>query len=237
MRIFFSEIKDNKAYFNKQDSYHITHVLRKKINSIIKCYSVADKISFDAKIISLKPLVGLIDLSSIKKFNDKNVDITCYLGVIKKNNFELAAEKLNEIGIKKMVPVLFERSQNNINLDFERINKICYESCKQCNRMMPIEVESIINFAEMIKKLVEIDSVFVADIADDSISLSSYDSLFGKKVAYIIGPEGGFTKDEIVIFKKIRNLKFLKLTDNILRSETAAIYLGSILFERVTNEK
>lgn len=237
MRIFFVELKDDKVYFNESDTHHVTCVLRKKIGSKVKCCYLTDNIFFDAKIISTKPLIGTIDKFSIKKHDEKNIDITCYLGVIKKSNFELAVEKLNEIGIKKVVPVVFERSQNNIHLDFLRINKICFESSKQCNRVNPIIVENITSFLKITKNLETFNIVFVANMSTDSVSFSNWKYQTNNRVAYVIGPEGGFSQKEIEVFKKIRKLIFLKLTDNILKTETAAIYLASILYERVANEK
>lgn len=237
MRVFFVEIKNNNAYFNESDSYHITCVLRKKINNKVKCCNLKENIFFDAKIISIKPLVGVIDKDSIKESLKFDSNIVCYLGIIKKNNFELAIEKLNEIGIKKVIPVLFERSQNNIILDFDRLAKISYESSKQCNRIEPLVIEKSINFDELINQLQKFDNVFVAHKETDSIRLCDCKILLDKLIAYVIGPEGGFSLKEIKTFKTIRKLQFLKLTDNILRTETAAIYLASVLYERKFNEK
>lgn len=236
MRVFFVEIKNNKVYFNESDSHHIISVLRKKINSKIKCCNLKENIFFNAKIISINPLVGVIEEDSVQKSINSNSNITCYLGIIKKNNFELAVEKLNEIGIKKIVPVLFERSQNNIYLNFKRIDKICYESSKQCNRIESIIVDNPISFDELIKQIYEIDNVFVAHKETDSIRLCDCKTLLDKPIFYVIGPEGGFSLKEIETFKTVRNLKFLKLTDNILKTETAAIYLASVLYERELNE-
>lgn len=238
MRVFFVEVKDNKVFFGASDEHHITSVLRKKINSKVKCCNPKDSTFFDVKIVSIKPLVGLVDESSIKKKEIFDSNITCYLGVIKKNNFELAVEKLNEIGIKKIVPILFERSQKNIHLDFARLNKICHESSKQCNRINPIIVGGLINFFDMISELKNMDEIYVAHIAKESIKLCYLNKLYNKKnIAYVVGPEGGFSQKEIECFKTVRNLKFLRLTDNILKTETAAIYLASILYERESNEK
>lgn len=237
MRVFFVKTKNEKVIFNDTDLHHITVVLRKKVGNCIRCCSLNDNIFFDAQITNLKPLEAIIVKESIVKQTIEDLDLTCFLAIIKKNNFELVVEKLNEIGVKNIVPVWFERSQTNIFLDFKRIEKIAAESSKQCNRITPIQVCEPIKFNELVSKSKEFEYLFLADKPNFKSSIFSFDKKLNGKIGFIVGPEGGFSQKEIDTFFEIKNLNFVKLTNNILRTETAAIYLASVLYERIINEK
>lgn len=49
------------------------------------------------------------------------------------------------------------------------------------------------------------------------------------RVGILIGPEGGFEEDEIEIFKDLQKVRIVSLGKRILRSETAAISVISIV--------
>ncbi|MDE5952871.1 MAG: RNA methyltransferase, partial [Malacoplasma sp.] len=166
-------------------------------------------------------------------------DITCFLGVIKKHNFELAVQKLNELNIKKIVPIYFDYSQKNYTLNFDRLNKIILESKKQCNRQSDLIICKPMIFKDLV---IELDNYENNFLAYENQNCSEWDKIKKdknknsiNKVSFIIGPEGGFSEKEILELQK--KCSFLKLTNTILKSETAAIYLASILIERFFCEK
>ncbi|MDE5545142.1 MAG: RNA methyltransferase, partial [Malacoplasma sp.] len=165
-------------------------------------------------------------------------DITCFLGIIKKHNFELAVQKLNELNIKKIVPVYFNYSQKNYTLNFERLEKIISESKKQCNRKSDLIITNPIVFNDLINELGNYENNFLAYEKQkysewDKIKQDTNRSL--NKISFIVGPEGGFSEKEIIELQK--KCLSLKLTNTILKSETAVIYLASILIERFFCEK
>lgn len=59
--------------------------------------------------------------------------------------------------------------------------------------------------------------------------------LLSKRIAIIVGPEGGFTSQEIQDLEKIQNVKFIRLTKTILRSETASFYIIANLVNKILN--
>lgn len=235
MRKFFTKIENTKVIFLLNDYKHLK-VLRVKKNDILECFNSENGDLIKVQITQTNPYIGnLIEI--INKNNLKPYDITCFLGVIKKNNFEWAIEKLNELNIKKTYPVFFDFSQQNIVLNYERLNKMIDESCKQSNRFLKMELSGAISFNEMIELFKEFDLIVVAYEKETTKTLDNIkndESFVHKKIAFIIGPEGGFSKNEINILKKETNS--IKLTNTILKAETAAIYCASILIERFYNE-
>lgn len=234
MRKFFIQIKNDKVIFSLSDIKHLK-VLRIKKDKKLKCYDQNGN-SVLINIDSLDPFEASLVEMQETKMKIQPYNITCFMGVIKKNNFELVVEKMNELNILEIYPTYFGYSQNNIKLNYERLNKIAQESCKQSNRIKPIVIHSELNFNQLIDKLKEFDYVFFCYENENKNILSNLNNIENnKKIAFIIGPEGGFKKDEVKIIEKYA-IK-IKLTNTILKSETAAIYIASNLIERFCNEK
>ncbi|MDE5841834.1 MAG: 16S rRNA (uracil(1498)-N(3))-methyltransferase [Malacoplasma sp.] len=236
MRQFSIQIKNNKVWFSDSDLKHL-QVLRIKPNQKIKCIDQYNNL-VTVEILHLNPIkTRIINIISNSSFNYP-YDITCFLGIIKKHNFELAVQKLNELNIKKIVPVYFNYSQKNYTLNFERLEKIISESKKQCNRKSDLIITNPIVFNDLINELGNYENNFLAYEKQkysewDKIKQDTNRSL--NKISFIVGPEGGFSEKEIIELQK--KCLSLKLTNTILKSETAVIYLASILIERFFCEK
>lgn len=216
------KILNNEIYLSNKDELHIKKSLRKKIGDKIFCFD--DSNEYESIITSIDKLK--LEIVTKQKIKNDVLNLNIYLGVIEKNNFELAVKKLNEINCKSITPVLFERSQNNINLNYERLARIISESSKQCHRYIDLELKDTLNFNEFIKQIKN-DKLNIVAFQETKQNFSFNDIKYSDKINLIIGPEGGFSKKELETLEE--NCLFLKLTNTILKSETAAIYLASIL--------
>jgi len=69
----------------------------------------------------------------------------------------------------------------------------------------------------------------------DNNSLHGYLKIYPKRIAFAIGPEGGFSDKEVSVFTE-NGFKLLTIGDTVLRTETAALYCAAavkvILLER-----
>ncbi|MGL5246045.1 MAG: 16S rRNA (uracil(1498)-N(3))-methyltransferase [Mycoplasmoidaceae bacterium] len=216
------KILNNNIYLSNEDELHIKKSLRKKIGDKLFCFDNLNE--YETIITSINKL----ELEIINKHELKNdiSNLNIYLGVIDKNNFELATRKLNEINCKSITPVLFERSQKNINLNYDRLNKIISESSKQCFRHIDLELNETISFNQLLNKIKN-DKFNILAYQESNKNFSFDDIKYNDKINLIVGPEGGFSIKELNTLQD--NCFFLKLTNTILKSETAAIYLASIL--------
>lgn len=224
-----SKILNNEIFLSEEDELHIKKSLRKKIGDKLFCFD--DLNEYETIIKSTDKLK--LEIVSKHALSNDVLNINIFLGVIDKNNFELALRKLNEINCKSITPVFFERSQKNIKLNFERLNKIISESSKQCYRHIDLKINNSINFNELIKEI-ENNKFNILAYQDASEKNLFDDIKYNDKINLIVGPEGGFSERELEILKK--NCSFLKLTNTILKSETAAIYLASILTFNIGNK-
>ena len=110
------------------------------------------------------------------------------------------------------------------------------EASEQSHRVIVPEFLGVFNLKALPKEAFS-DVNFVAYEKDASKSDEQFKGLAkGKSVSILIGPEGGFSKQEIF---NLTELGFIRtsLGKRILRAETAAIYALSVLGYLLENEK
>ena len=200
--------------------YHLIKVLRKDNNYKFRIADASGKI-YLANLISNKECK--IN-EYINENNELNCDITCIMSLIKNDKFELTLQKLVELGVKRIVPYESKRSVVKVkdNKKLIRLNKIVKEAAEQSHRNIIPEVTDITDIKSLEQYKSELN--YICYESDKNIvNIPS-----SKSISYIIGPEGGFDDEE---YKKICALGFesISLGKRILRAETAAIYMTSII--------
>ena len=235
-----NQIKNNIIKIENEDVNHIKNVLRMKKDDILQIGVVPKGENYKAKIISLdKNCVECEITEKIEETTESNVSITIFQGVPKFEKMELIIQKNTEIGAKKIVPVMMERTVVKLNSKdmskkIERWNKIAEIAAKQSGRDIIPEVSLIIKVNEIPEN--EFDAVFVAYENEKENTLKNEllklkDKKEKYNIAIIIGPEGGISENEIAIFKE-KGYKLISLGKRILRTETAGFVMTSnILYE------
>ena len=156
-------------------------------------------------------------------------NVTLYLAILKKENFEFVAQKATELGVTTIVPVKTERTVKQ-NLNFERLEKIVKEASEQSGRSTIPTLSPIIDFTEAItegsKKNIKL---FFECTGTPFINKNKKD--LNQSISLFIGPEGGYTEKEIT-FAKEAGFSIVSISPLTLRGETAAIvavYIGTNL--------
>ena len=133
-------------------------------------------------------------------------------------------QKATELGVTKFVPILTERTIVR-QLNEKRLNKIIIEASEQSNRLKVPKIDKITKLDNFLKSNQNTNVIFGDLNTDNSeVNLKSSDPL-----CILIGPEGDFTVKERENILKLKNVIPLKINENILRSETAAISMISII--------
>lgn len=165
--------------------------------------------------VSLTKKNALLKLLETKKGLASSRDVTLYLALIKKDNFELALEKATELGVSRIVPVQADRSEKK-GVNYERAEKILREASEQSGRATVPAISEIIDVGKIPGGVVVFDP-------RGTISAREY---FTRNttapVSVFIGPEGGFTDAEMESFHE-RNIPIVTTGTQILRAETAVI--------------
>lgn len=140
--------------------------------------------------------------------------VTLALAIIKKDMFELVVSKASELGVSRIIPLITARTIKK-ELRLERLRDIAREAIEQSEQThLPI-----IEKPQTLKEVLEIRAAEVW-IGVPHATTSLYPN--NNDVLIIIGPEGGFTDEEVAYAHKA-NAREFGLTSSILKAETAAI--------------
>lgn len=143
-------------------------------------------------------------------------EIWLFASVVKKDTFEWIVEKATELGVSHIVPLISARTEKKaVNLD--RLTIVSIEAAEQSGRSTVPKIHSILKLADAIANYSHLSSVVWEPTAakfdpkDMHTIVSTY-----------IGPEGGWTKEELEMFKKA-GIPAISLGPQILRAETAVV--------------
>ena len=207
---------------DKFQSHYIYKVMRVGIGQTFSLFNKNGE--WEAKIENYKDQA--VDFLVIKKIrsNENNKEIWLAFAPIKLNYLNLMIQKATELGVTKLIPILTERTiVRKINL--ARINKIVIEAAEQSNRLDIPKIEKLTKFKNFLKENKNTNIIF-GDLNTNNIKFDFKDK---KPVCVLIGPEGDFTEDERGMILNQKNITPIKINENILRSETAAISMLSLI--------
>lgn len=179
---------------------------------------------------------------------DPSVEVTVALALLKGDRFEWCLQKLTELGVKTVVPLVTARTVVKVdtsttgdakgtNNKVARWQAIMREAAEQSERGMIPHIVAPRKVEDFISSCTGGGKPFTAFICAERLSTTPLRDILldqtrdpsvnsattQNPVNLIIGPEGGFTEDEIVLAEK-RGIKPVSLGPRILRSETAAIF-------------
>ena len=133
-------------------------------------------------------------------------------------------QKATELGVTKLIPVLTERTiVRKINI--ERLSKIVIEASEQSNRLSVPEILETQSLENFLKNNSSINLIF-GDLNTENKNIKTDND---HPICILIGPEGDYTVDERERILNFKGTQSIKLSNNILRSETAVISALSIV--------
>ena len=224
IRLFYQENLSNnlKGKLDKKQSHYISKVMRIKENGKFNVFNNAGE--WVAKIIKIAN--GFVEFRIVKQLRsiENTNEIWLAFSPIKSNYFNFMIQKATEIGVTRFIPILTERTIVR-KLNEKRINKIIIEASEQSNRLKVPSLDKLTKLDTFLK-LNQNTNIIFGDINTENkkIDLKNKNPL-----CVLIGPEGDFSLKERERILKLKNIIPLKINDNILRSETAAISMISII--------
>lgn len=148
--------------------------------------------------------------------------------------FELIAQKATELGVRKLIPLITKRSYRKVDAIEKkkgRLEKIVKEAMKQSNRPYIMEILSPTHIKDIEPSS---DLNILLDNFGDGKCISELPMKGLKSVEIVVGPEGGFTKEEVELLKD-KGFITVKLKPNVLRTETASIVGVGIIMNLVSS--
>ena len=224
IRLFFEESLSINliSKLDKSQSHYISKVMRVAKGQSFSLFNNSGEWEAQVKEINK----GIVRFLILKKIRSASMAKEVWLAFtpIKLNYLNFMIQKATELGVTKFIPILTERTIVR-NINEKRINKIIIEASEQCNRIDVPSLEKLINFNQFLK-LHKNTNIIFGDLNsnNDKIIIKNKNP-----ICILIGPEGDFSEKERCAILNLKNINSLKINNNILRAETAAISMISIL--------
>ncbi len=155
--------------------------------------------------------------------------------LLKKDRLDFLIEKAVELGVTDLHPVTTQHSVNR-DLNFERVTAQVKEATEQCERLDVPLLSSIVPLFQFLEIWGKAVPLYAALERQDAVSLRSFCSFISGDRGFLIGPEGGFSAEEVTLLQNRNFVIPVGLGPRILRTETAALYGLSLLNAEKTPE-
>jgi 16S rRNA (uracil1498-N3)-methyltransferase len=225
------------AALTGEQAQHLARVLRAQPGQIFDV--VANGFLHRAEIVSVSDAEVAFQLHEELEA-DAGLPIHLLLAIFKFDHFEWAIEKSTELGVAKITPILARRTEKHLGLAaakrVERWRRIALESSKQSRRTDIPEIADPMPLAAALQLETAPLRILLSE-TEQSLTLTAALNLqpatHNLQLSLAIGPEGGWTPDEMSLFLT-HAWQPVTLGPRILRAETAAIAAIAIAAAHLT---
>lgn len=236
-RFFVPPFQGNTAVIRGQDAHHIARVLRMQVGDTLTLCD-AHGTDYACEITELSDgEISLHVCDRVSSSTEPTTAVTLYQGLPKSEKMEWIIQKCVEIGVTRIVPVAMSRCVVKLGgADSEkkrsRWQKIATGAAEQSGRGIIPEIAAPLSFDAMLAALKE--EYAITFYEGGGVALSTLVGENTRRVSIVIGPEGGFSLEEI---EKLRQngAHIATLGKRILRCETAPLVALSVIMQLTGN--
>lgn len=232
MQRYFVSKKDNDIFtLSNDDSYHVSTVMRMELTDEIEI--IYDNRVYISEIVELIPVVKAKIIKEMSINNELSTYVTIAQSLVKEQKMDYILQKTTELGVNEIIPYLASRSivklEKNSSKKIERWQKIVKEAAEQSKRNYIPVVKNGMALSNLVN-LSDYDVKFLCTVNETSQNIKKVLSNLDRnaKILFVIGPEGGFTKEEET---KLIESGFISLSlgKSVLRTETASTFIMSVI--------
>lgn len=243
------QINNQKIKIQGTDVNHIKNVLREKVGSelIICNEKTGQDYLCEIKEIKEENIICNIKEKLLNNV-ESNIKVTIMQGLPKADKMELIIQKSVELGVNNIIPIEMKRCVVKLKdkdkiKKIERWQKISVVAAKQSGRNIIPEINQVENLKNICETFENYDIVLLAyenekenTIKNELKQLKEKNQNKNEdvKIAILIGPEGGIAEEEVEIARK-KGAKIITLGKRILRTETVALNVLSIIMYELEN--
>lgn len=218
---------DTTASLTGDQAAHLARVLRAQPGQIFDV--VANGFLRRATVVNVSEQEVTFELGEELE-TEAALPIHLLLAIIKFDHYEWGLEKLTELGAARITPVIARRTEKHLALAatkrVERWRRIALEAAKQSRRSDLPQVDDPLPLKQAIAQVSAPVKLLLAETEQENTIAAALSDVSGE-IALAIGPEGGWTAEEMMLFSE-SGWKHVTLGPRILRAETAAIAALSI---------
>ena len=213
---------NNIIVLNNTDTHYLKNVMRCKKNDQINLFNENDQ-EFYSKILEIKKNEIVLEIFELSTNTEIINDIFLIFSLVKKNKMDFIIQKATELGVRKIFPILTERSSIR-DINPSRMVAIAKEASEQSNRISIPEISNLQTIHQLLKQWDKKRSILYADeILKINKNLTILNRKNFVKSSLLVGPEGGFSQEENDMLKTYKYVFPISFGETILRSDTAAI--------------
>ncbi len=217
------ELSLNKTLvLSEEQTHYLKNVVKYTSKDTLNCFDNKNG-EFTCQVVEeTKKNLKIVILKKIKNYV-QCPDIWLLFAPLKKDNTDFVIEKATELGIRRITPTITQYT-NTTHIKLERYIAQSIEASEQCRRTdlpqisTPQTLKDILTTWPTGRTLYFMDETLQSQPFFNLIKNSTHD-----KVAILIGPEGGFSKEELTLLRNCPFTQGATLGPRILRAETAAI--------------
>tara|TARA_B110001454_G_scaffold180721_1_gene174454 strand:+ start:55 stop:759 length:705 start_codon:yes stop_codon:yes gene_type:complete len=225
IRLFFPESLSLNltGKLDKSQSHYVNKVMRIKVNEVFSLFNRSGE--WEAKILNISESIVEFDITKQLRQKENSKEIWLAFSPIKSNYFNFMIQKATELGVTKFLPIIFDRTIVR-KINKERLEKVIIEATEQSNRINVPSIEDTQSLRDFLNNE-KIDLIFT-DLNTQNKKLD-VKKLSKKPICLIVGPEGDFSEIEREAILSFNGVRPIKINENILRAETAAVSAISII--------
>lgn len=234
-RYYYPQPLENgkKVLFKDQEYHHLINVMRAHIGEEIEIVNGMGQLA-QAVVDSLEKKSASLLLKSVQTSELPNLRMILAQAIPRQNRLEFIIEKGTELGMTEiwLFPATLSEKREISENQLQRFTTLTIAAMKQCGRLFLPQI--IVKPPLKQWKDLEVNAIFFGATSHEAPPLLSLWQKISpiKEAIMCIGPEGGFTEDEIAIFHRLQ-AHGVKLHPNILRTETAAIAALTLLSHQI----
>ncbi len=209
---------------------HVATVLRMRVGDSLLIFNNKN-CEYKASIRSITKREVVVVINE-QQVNDRESPLAIHLiqAVARGEKMDWIIQKASELGAHSITPIITRRS--GVKLTDKRWQKrlqhwqaVAISAAEQCGRNRLLNIQPVIDFNVLLEQPLTGNKFILAPMATQSLSTDV--PLIAKSVQLLIGPEGGFSEQELQLATE-HSFKAIKLGPRILRTETAAIAIIAI---------
>ncbi len=231
-RFYCSPIVQPVAELSGAEAHHLAAVLRLGAGDEVELFdgdgTVASAAIEEAN--SRKVTLRVMDLKTAARRMRGRIALA--VSIAKGERFDWLVGRCTELGVDRITPVLFERTvkqPKKANV-VERWKNVAISAAKQCGRAFLTEIDKpmkVVGALDVLNRDYPEGRFLLGSFSADAQPLANQ-RFDGRDVVAFVGPEGGLTEEEEGLLRE-GGAEFVRLTDTILRVETAAVAFAAIL--------
>jgi 16S rRNA (uracil1498-N3)-methyltransferase len=217
------EVSGDRAALIGEHADHLVRVLRARVG---EDFDIATGQSVRrGRITSLKAERVEFELGEVIS-TPSLAEITLVLAIYKFDRMEWAIEKCTELGVSRIIPLISRRTDSHLATAsvkrVDRWQRIARQAAEQSRRAAPPLIAAPMKLSEALN-LPQPLRIVLAESEEQALLRDVLNpEAAGNEITLAIGPEGGWTEDELQSFQQAGWIS-ASLGNTILRAETAAI--------------